>query len=75
MEPMESAVALTLPLSGVVQVTFLITLLIVIIFTIILYYHWEQFAIDKRVKTITYLAYGVVITPLLLIMGGIILFL
>jgi len=72
---MEPITTISLPLSGLVQVTFLITLLIVIIFSIILYYHWEQHAIDKRVKNLTYLVYSCFVLPLLFIMGSVLLFL
>lgn len=66
---MEPITAITLPLSDLAQVSFLVTLLIVIIFSIILYYHWEQYAISKQVKNITYIAYSVITIPLISLMG------
>lgn len=69
MEPMVAIPSLTLPFTSVIQVTFLITLLVVIIFGVILYYHWEQYAVDTRVKNFTYAAYVLLTIPLIGVMG------
>ncbi len=67
---MEPSVSIELPLSTIVSISFLITVLIVIIYTVILYYHWEQYAIHPKIKNITYIIYGAAIIPLLLIMAA-----
>jgi len=69
---MESTIAfssITLPLSSLIQVIFLVILLVVVIYSVVLYYHWEQYAIDRRVKNLTYAAFGLFTIPLLCIMG------
>lgn len=66
---MDTTPSIALPLDSLAQITFLFALLVVIIFSIILYYHWEQYAISKSVKNITYIAYGVIIIPLISLMA------
>lgn len=60
---------ISLPIDSIVQITFLFTLLVIIIFSIILYYHWEQYAMNKKVKNLTYIIYIIITLPLLSLMG------
>jgi hypothetical protein len=72
---MNSNLAIQLSLSDIVVVIYLLTLATVVIFSTILYYHWEAYAVDAKVKFTTYIIYLAVIIPLILAMTGIILFL
>lgn len=56
-------------LQSIVQLVFLILLGVYLLFTIILYYHWREYSIDKKVTSYTLITYFTTTVPLLLIMG------
>ena len=66
---MENQIAISVPADAIVQVTFLILLIIYVVFTVIFYYHWQSYSMDKKATLQTYLAYFVITVPLLAIMG------
>jgi hypothetical protein len=66
---MQNPVDISIPVDSIVQVTFLILLIIYVIFTVILYYHWQSYSMDKKATLQTYLAYFIVTLPLLALMG------
>ena len=66
---MENQIAISVPTDAIVQVTFLILLIIYVVFTVIFYYHWQSYSMDKKATLQTYLAYFVITVPLLAIMG------
>jgi heme/copper-type cytochrome/quinol oxidase subunit 2 len=66
---MDTLPNLDLPLAALAQVLFYVLLLIYIIFTVILYYHWQNYSMSKAVTAQTYIAYFVTTIPLLLILG------
>ncbi len=53
---------------------FYILSLIYVIFSVILYYHWMQYAVDKKVRNLSLLLYITTTLPLLGIMGLMIFF-
>ncbi len=53
------------------KVIFYFTLIAYTIFTIILYYHWQHYAMSKTATTQTFLAYFVISIPLILGLAGI----
>lgn len=63
-----------IPLSTILTVIFYILLLVYVIFTTVLYYHWNNYSADKTANTITYGLYFAVTIPLILILGAVILF-
>jgi len=66
---MESITSFTIPISALAHIAFYLLLIIYVIFTIIFYYHWQNYSVDKRATLQTYLAYFVITLPLLAIMG------
>ena len=66
---MQNIPIITLPLHSIVQVTFLLFLVIYVVFSSVLYYHWSNYSLDKTATIHTYLAYFLISLPLLAIMG------
>ncbi len=66
---MESFPSLALPFAALAQIVLYVLLIIYVIFTVILYYHWENYSMSKSVTAQTYVAYFVTTLPLLAIMG------
>ncbi|MES2966277.1 MAG: hypothetical protein V4668_00650 [Patescibacteria group bacterium] len=61
--------SLSLPLDLITNVIFLVAVIIYVIFTIVFYYHWQNYSVDKSATIQTYLAYFVITLPLLALMG------
>lgn len=51
-------------------VFFYVFLLIYLVFTAVMYYHWAAYAADIKTTTVTYVAYLAITVPLLIIMAG-----
>ena len=66
---MENIPSLSLPLNTITTVIFYLLVIIYVVFTIVLYYHWQNYSVDKSATIQTYLAYFVITLPLLAIMG------
>lgn len=60
-------------LQTVLSLVFYIIFGLYIIFTAILYYHWQTYATDKLVSRVTILSFFATTLPLLLIMGAVLL--
>jgi hypothetical protein len=58
-----------LPVGDLLTLVFYITIAAYAIFTVVLYYHWNAYASDKKVTTVTYLVYFVMTIPLVLTMA------
>ena len=56
----------TLPSDQFFQLGLYVILLIYIIFTGILFYHWFAYSSDKKVSTATYAAYLIITVPMIL---------
>lgn len=68
MEPIFQT-ALTLPVHTLVTFGFYGATGIYLIFTIILYFHWNEYSIDTGVSHITAFAYALTTLPLITILG------
>lgn len=66
---MENIPSFALPLTMVAHITFYILVIIYAIFTIVFYYHWQSYSVEKSATLQTYLAYFIITIPLLAIMG------
>ncbi|MBY0537974.1 hypothetical protein K2P47_01095 [Patescibacteria group bacterium] len=66
---MENIPAFTLPLSTIAHITFYLIVIAYVIFTVVFYYHWQNYSIDRKATLQTYLAYFVITLPLLAIIG------
>ncbi len=66
---MENIPSLTIPFGALAHIAFYLLVIVYAIFTIIFYYHWQNYSMDKKATLQTYLAYFVVTLPLLFIMG------
>jgi len=66
---MENIASFTVPLSAIAHITFYILVIAYAIFTVVFYYHWQNYSVDKKATLQTYLAYFVITLPLLSIMG------
>lgn len=51
---------------------FYIVSLVYVIFTVVLYYHWMEYAVEQRVRTLSLAIYFIVTLPLLGLMGAMI---
>lgn len=56
-------------LATVMTLVFYLIAIFYIIFSVIFYYHWTQYAVDKKVRNLTLLIYILTTLPLLAIMG------
>ena len=66
---MENFVSNNLPLHSLVQLFFYLLLITYAIFSSVLYYHWQNYALDETATKHTYLAYFLISIPLLAIMA------
>jgi hypothetical protein len=66
---MENIPAFTLPLSMLAHIAFYLLVIVYVIFTVVFYYHWQSYSMDRKATLQTYLAYFVITVPLLAIMG------
>ena len=64
--------SLNLPIEAIGQLAFYFIAGAYIIFTAIFYYHWDSYGSDKKVTTITLIAYFVSTIPLLIVMTSLI---
>ncbi len=58
-----------LPLAALAQGTLYILLIVYVIFTVVMYYHWQNYSMNKSVTAQTYIAYFITTLPLLAILG------
>ena len=66
---MENIPSLPIPVDLITTIIFLVSVIIYVIFTIIFYYHWQNYSIDKTATIQTYFAYFMITVPLLALMG------
>lgn len=66
---MDNPVAVSIPVDLLVQFSFLVFVIIYVVFTVVLYYHWQNYSVDKTATLQTYFAYFIITLPLLAIMG------
>jgi len=57
-------------LTTVLTLVFYVLLISYLIFSTILYYHWQNYSVSARVTYQTYFAFFVISIPLLVIMAG-----
>ena len=58
-----------LPLENLISITALVIFAIYLIYSAILYYHWDTYATDAKVSNITLTFYLISTVPLLIIIG------
>lgn len=61
-----------MPAGDIVTLMFYVLIAIYIIFTAMLYYHWQTYATDPRVKFVTLVTYFVITIPLLLTLSAVV---
>ncbi len=66
---MENIPSLPIPVDLITTIIFLVSVIIYVIFTIIFYYHWQNYSVDKTATIQTYFAYFMITVPLLALMG------
>lgn len=62
-------IILSLPLHKIFTLGFYLMAAVYIIFTIIMYYHWNEYGIDEAVTKTTLITYLVTTVPLIIILG------
>ena len=66
---MENLPSVSVPIDLITTIIFLVALIIYVVFTIIFYYHWQNYSVDKSATLQTYFAYFIITVPLLALMG------
>ncbi len=66
-----SDIASILPVHNISLLAFYVICLVYVSLTIVLYYHWNQYSVDLKITTITFVLYGFTTIPLILALGGI----
>jgi hypothetical protein len=69
MADLSNLTAFSMPLATIAQFAFYFVAGVYVIFTAILYYHWQTYATDAKVTTLTLVLYFASTLPLLLVMG------
>lgn len=69
--PFDSA---SLPIGSIIDLGFLIIVAIYIIFSAILYYHWQEYSVDAKITKLTLTSYFTITIPLILLLGFVTLF-
>ena len=62
-------VSLPLHTGSLLELIFYLVTFVYVAFTAVLYYHWSNYAIDKKVSNTTLTIYFILTIPLILIMG------
>lgn len=60
-----------LPLTSLTLLVFYVVAAVYLIFTIIFYYHWNQYSVNLKMTTLTYLLYSLTTLPLILALAKI----
>jgi hypothetical protein len=63
------AILPNLPLTDMVTLVFYLIAILYLIFTGVLYYHWNSYASDAKIIALTYVVYFAITIPLLVTMG------
>ena len=66
---MENLTHLVLPIKTIVTLAFYLFLAIYTIFTVILYYHWQSYSMNKGATITTYIAFFTISLSLIALMG------
>lgn len=66
---MENLPHLILPIRTIATLIFYVFLIIYSVFTIIFYYHWQNYSMNKGATVTTFFAYFGITVPLLVLMG------
>jgi hypothetical protein len=69
MELDQTVPSMNLPLDTLVSVAALVVFAIYLIYSAILYYHWDTYGTDDKVKSITLIFYLIATVPLIIIVG------
>ncbi len=56
----------TLPTGDIFQILLYIALIVYVVFTGILFYHWNAYSSDRKVSTATYAMYLIITVPMML---------
>tara|TARA_B100000508_G_scaffold95333_1_gene74514 strand:+ start:376 stop:603 length:228 start_codon:yes stop_codon:yes gene_type:complete len=59
---------ITLPFAIVMELGLYFVVAAYVIFTAILYYHWQTYGVDRKMTSLTLLAYTIMTVPLILVM-------
>jgi len=59
----------TFDLTTILSLAFYLLLICYVIFSVILYYHWQSYSVSARVTLQTYFSFFVISIPLLVIMA------
>ncbi len=65
-----SAVTLPIPLHSIIVLTFYIITGLYATFSIIMYYHWNEYSTDSTMSRLTLFLYLGTTLPILLLLGG-----
>ncbi len=66
---MESPLTFDFPIYDFLALGFYLMMMFYIIFSAVLYYHWDKYSVDPKVTRITYIFYLVTTVPLMTILG------
>jgi len=66
---MENLPHLILPTKTIVTLVFYLFLIVYATFTVVFYYHWQNYSMNKGATTATHIAYFGITIPLLALMG------
>ena len=66
---MENIPHLALPIKTFITLGFYLFTIIYIVYSVIFYYHWQQYSMSKAASTATYIAYFSITLSLLILMG------
>lgn len=61
--------SINLPLSTLVTLVFYFAVIIFVIFSVIIRYHWKAYSVDTKVTRITLILYYSTTIPLMLLLG------
>ena len=66
---MENLPHLVVPVKTIATLTFYLFLIVYAVFTVILYYHWQSYSMNKGATITTYIAYFTLTLSLIALMG------
>ena len=70
MDSIPTPLATSLPLDAVLPLLFYLVVFVYVIFTAILYYHWQTYSANPRTSYLTYVAYFALSLPTIVLLAG-----
>ena len=67
---MPETVALSFSIHELITLGFYFIMALYVVYTLVFYYHWQEYSVDAKVSRVTWVLYLVTTAPLMVALGG-----